>query len=122
MVGYMQRKLYDATLNALAAIAADVRQGLLETVGLESEWWTEDNERASVIVYLPENANPEYIARAINQENLEAWLDEEKRLHIAIGPWYTIKDVDQVVLCTVKVVHQFTGLIGIDPITHGHTH
>lgn len=118
----MQKKLYEATLYALAAVAADVRQGLLETVGLESEWQTDSKERASVVIYLPPTADAEYVARAVNLENLEAWLDEKNRFHVAIGPYYMTKDVDQVVLCTIKVVHQYTGLIGIDEKTHGHSH
>ena len=120
MVGYMQKNLYQATLNTLAAIAADVRRGLLETVGLESEWWTEKSDRASVVVYLPDNLDAEYIAEAVDVENLEAWLDEEKRFHIGIAPWYSTKDVDQTVLCVIKVVSQFTGLLGVDSNAHHH--
>lgn len=123
MVGYMQRRLFEAMQNALAAIAADVRQGLLELIGLESEWWTDDTERASVVVHLPENIDPDYAARAIDLENLETWLDDESRLHIAIAPWYSTKDVDQTVLCAIKVLHQFTGLLGIDYAdAHNHRH
>lgn len=120
MVGYMQKNLHNATLNVLAAIAADVKRGLLETVGLESEWWTEKAERTSVVVYLPENIDAEYVAEAIDLENLEAWLDEEKRFHVGIAPWYSTKDVDQTVLCVIKVVSQFTGLLNVNPNDHQH--
>lgn len=122
MVGYMQKNLHSATLNVLAAIAADIKRGLLETVGLESEWWTEKAERASIVVYLPENIDAEYIAEAVDLENVEAWLDEKKRFHVAISPWYSTKDVDQTVLCIIKVVSQFTGLHGVDPNAHSHRH
>lgn len=120
MVGYMQKNLHTATLNVLAAIAADVKRGLLETVGLESEWWTEKAERASIVVFLPENVDAEYVARAVNLENLESWLDEENRFHVAIAPWYSTKDVDQTVLCVIKVVSRFTGLLYVDPNVHSH--
>ncbi len=120
MVGYMQKNLHAATLNVLAAIAADVRRGLLETVALESEWWTEKSERASVVVSLPENVDAEYVARAVASENLEAWLDEERRFHVGIAPWYSTKDIDQTVLCVIKVVSQFTGLLDVDPNAHRH--
>ena len=120
MVGYMQRNLYRATLNTLAAIAADIHRGLLETVGLESEWWTEKSDRASVVIYLPAGIDAAYVAEAVDLENLEAWLDEEKRFHIAIAPWYSTKDVDQTVLCVIKVVSQFTGLLNVDPNAHQH--
>lgn len=118
----MQEKLRFAIDNALAAVAADVRQGLLQTVGLESEWWTDDPDSASVVVELPENIDREYAARAIDAENLEAWLDEEKRLHVAISPFHTTKDVDQTVLCVVKVVCQFTGLIDVADASHDFYH
>lgn len=120
MVGYMQKNLHAAMLNVLAAIAADVKRGLLETVGLESEWWTEKSERASVVVYLPENVDAEYVAEAVDLENLEAWLDAEKRFHVAISPWYSTKDVDQTVLCVIKVVSRFTGLLDVDANAHRH--
>lgn len=122
MVGYMQKNLHTAMLNVLAAIAADVGRGLLETIGLESEWWTEKTTRTSVVVYLPEKVDAEYVAEAVDLENLEAWLDEEKRFHVAIAPWYSTKDVDQTVLCVIKVVSRFTGLLGVDPNGHGHHH
>lgn len=120
MVGYMQKNLHSSTLNVLAAIAADVKRGLLETVGLESEWWTERADRASIVVYLPENVDAEYIAEAVELENLEAWLDDEKYFHVAIALWYSTKEVDQTVLCVIKVVSQFTGLLNVDPNAHRH--
>lgn len=98
MVPFMQEKLLASINYALAAVASDVRQELIETVGLESEWRTDDKDLASVVLHLPEKVDANYVARAINLENLEAWLDEEKRLHIAISPFYTTKDVDQTVL------------------------
>jgi hypothetical protein len=113
-VPYMQEKLRAAIDYALSAIAADVWRGLLETVGLDSEWWTEEDEQASFVVYLPANIDCDYVAKAVNLENLEAWLDGERRLHFAISPFYTTKDVDRTVLCLVKVVCQFTGLIDVD--------
>lgn len=122
MVAFMQKRLLEAVNYALAAIAADVRRGLLETVGLESEWWTEDATRASIVVHLPESVDVQWIARAIDLENLEAWADRENRLHVAVSPWYSTKDVDQTVLCTIKVVHQFTGLLGVDLAARNHAH
>lgn len=122
MVPFMQEKLAAALNNTLAAIAADVRQGLLQIVGLESEWWTDDPEKASVLVDLPAAIDPAYAAEAINLENLEAWLDAERRLHIAISPFYTTKDVDQTVLCVVKVVCQFTGIIDVETDPRGFYH
>ena len=120
MVGYMQTRLRDAYRNALAAVAADVRRGLLETVGLESEWWTDDPERASVVISLPPEIDPAYAARAIDLENLEAWTDADGRLHVAIGAYYSTKDADQVVLCAIKVLSEYTGLLDVDPDHHAH--
>ena len=120
MVPLAQERLWNAARQTLAAVAADVRAGLLETVGLEAEWV--EGERASVLVRTPIEAAVEYLARAVDLENVEAWVDENGYLRVAIGPWYTTKDVDQVILSIIKVVHEYTGLLGVEPEAHGHSH
>lgn len=112
MVPWAQTQLFNATRQALAAVAMDVANGLAETVGIRCAWDTElrADERSSVIIELPPSADPEYIARAIDLENVEAWCDENRSVHAGIGPWYSIKDVDQVVLSITKVVHVKLGL------------
>jgi hypothetical protein len=107
-----QRRLRDATRAALAAIAADVRAGLLETVGVGSS--LVEDERASLLIELPPEADAATIAHAIDLENIEAWCDERGRVHVAVSPWYTTKDVDQTVLSVVKVVHVLLGLHATD--------
>lgn len=118
----MQNRLIAAVQNALAAVAEDVCLGFKETVGLEAEWFTDKAEKSSVVVYLPENVDVDYIVEAVNLENLECWKDEENRFNVAISPWFTTKEVDHVVLCTIKVVHEFTGLLFVDMSEHGHLH
>ena len=108
-----QKGLLKATDEVLRAIAADVRGGLLETVGVESEFSTDDG-RCSMILELPENAAAELIARAIDAENVEAWLDENNKVRVGINPWYSTKDVDQTVLCTIKVIHVMLGIHATD--------
>ncbi len=108
-----QEVLLKATHEVLTAIAKDVRQGLLETVGIES-FLSMDGECCSMILKLPEKADSEQIAQAIDLENIEAWLDEKGRVHIGISPWYSTKDVDQAVLSAVKVVHVLLGLHAAD--------
>ncbi len=103
-----QQQLIRATRETLAAIAEDVRKGLLETVGISSRLIQE--ERTSIVVDLPAGTDTALIARAVDVENVEAWCDSEGRVHVAIGPWYSTKDVDQVVLCVTKVVHVLLGL------------
>lgn len=107
-VAWAQVRLLEATRMALASVANDVRLGLLETVGIAAQW--AEGERASVVITLPEGTETQLIARAIDLENVEAWCDEHDRVHVAIGPWYTTKDVDQVVLSITKVVHVLLGL------------
>lgn len=107
-VAWAQMRLLEATRTALAAVANDVRLGLGETVGIVAEW--AEGERASVIIKLPEGVDTHFIAHAIDLENVEAWCDELNRVHVAIGPWYSTKDVDQVVLSITKVVHVLLGL------------
>jgi hypothetical protein len=85
-----------------------VRQGLLETVGVNSRLI--EGERCGIAIELPPGTDLEMIARAIDLENVEAWLGEDGQAHVAIGPWYSTKDVDQVVLTTTKVVHVLLGL------------
>ncbi len=107
-----QRRLREATRATLASIATDVRAGLLETVGVGSA--LVEDERASILIELPPGANAETIAHAIDLENVEAWCDERGRVHVAISPWYTTKDVDQTVLSVIKVVHVLLGLHATD--------
>lgn len=107
-----QERLLKATRDVLVAVAEDVRSGLSETVGVVGE--LSEAERASVIVELPDGTDAEVIACAIDMENVEAWCDERGRLHVAIGPWYSTKDVDQVVLSTTKVLHVLLGLHATD--------
>ncbi|MBA2340120.1 MAG: hypothetical protein H0V88_06980, partial [Pyrinomonadaceae bacterium] len=73
-----QKRLLKATRGVLAAIAKDVRAGLLETVGINSE--LAEGARASVVIELPPGTDIELIARAINSENVEAWRDEQGRV------------------------------------------
>jgi hypothetical protein len=107
-----QARLREAMRATLFAVAADVRAGLLETVGIESR--AEIDERASVVIELPPETDTQVIARAVDMENVEAWCDEAGAVHVAIGPWYSTKDVDQVVLCVTKVVHVMLGLHASD--------
>jgi hypothetical protein len=116
MVPWAQAQLFHATQQALAAISQDVAKGLAETVGIRCVWGAElaANERCSVVLELPAGADPEYLAQAIDLENVEAWCDEQHLVHVAIGPWYSIKDVDQVVLSITKVTHVKLGLHATD--------
>ena len=120
MVPWAQSQLFNATRQTLAAISQDIANGLAETVGLRCAWGTEleADARCSVVVELPEGIpkgiDAEYIARAVDLENVEAWCDDKGELHVAIGPWYSIKDVDQVVLSITKVVHVKLGLHAAD--------
>lgn len=107
-VARAQMHLLESTRMALAAVANDVRLGLAETVGVPAEWV--EGEIASVKLTLPPDTDTKLIAQAIDLENVEAWCDEDGQIHIAIGPWYSTKDVDQVVLTTTKVVHVLLGL------------
>lgn len=108
-----QEKMLRATSDVLYAIAKDVRGGLLETVGVESSLSMDDG-RCSMILQLPEGTDTELVARAIDSENVEAWMDEQKRVHVAINPWYSTKDVDQTVLCAIKVIHVLLGIHASD--------
>lgn len=107
-----QKKLLAATRAALEAVAEYVRTGLSETVGVGSTWV--ETDRSSVVLELPPGTDTELISRAIDLENVEAWRDEEGRVHVGIGPWYSTKDVDQVVLSITKVVHVMLGLHASD--------
>lgn len=109
-----QRNLLAATHAALDAVFADVRTGLLETVGIDCS--LEINERCSVVLDLPAGADSEQIAKAIDLENVEAWRDETGRVHVGISPWLSTKDVDQTVLSPVKVIHVLLGVHASDAI------
>jgi hypothetical protein len=108
-----QKKMIAATREALMAIARDVREGLLETVGVESSLILDD-ERCSMVLELPEGTDTELVARAIDLENVEAWRDGAGKVHVGVNPWYSTKDVDQTVLCTIKVIHVLLGIHASD--------
>lgn len=107
-----QKKLLTATGAVLTAIGKDMREGLLETVGVESV--LSINEKCSIVLELPEGTDTEHIAKAIDAENVEAWRDEAGRVHVAVNPWYSTKDVDQAVLCAIKVIHVVLGIHASD--------
>ena len=108
-----QGKMLEATREVLTAIAKDVRGGLLETVGVESSL-SIDSGRCSVVLELPEGTDTKLIAQAIDAENVEAWRDDAGKIHVGINPWYSTKDVDQTVLCTIKVIHVLLGIHATD--------
>ncbi len=108
-----QEKMLRATREVLTAVAKDVREGLLETVGVDSMLSLEGG-RCSIVLHLPEGADTEKIARAIDLENIESWRDERSKVHIAVSPWYSTKDVDQTVLSAVKVIHVMLGIHASD--------
>jgi hypothetical protein len=113
-VATMQIRLFKGMRGAMQAIAEDVRQGLRETVGINSRMV--EGERCGVAIELPPGTDLELIARAIDLENVEAWLGDNGQVHVAIGPWYSTKDVDQVVLTATKVVHVLLGLHAVCPM------
>ena len=107
-----QKQLMKATLTTLDAVFADVRMGLRETVGVDCALAID--ECCSVVLNLPENADTELLARAIDLENIEAWRDEMGCVHVGISPWLSTKDVDQTVLSVVKVIHVLLGIHASD--------
>jgi hypothetical protein len=93
----------------LTKIAEDMREGWLETVGVESRLST-IGTRCSMILELAPETDTATVARAIDLENVEAWCDENGRVNVGISPLYSTKDVDQAVLCAIKVIHVLLGL------------
>ena len=108
-----QQRLFNATREVLTEIVRDIREGLLETVGVDGDFSTADG-RCSIVLNLPADADTGTIAQAIDAENIEAWRDEQGRVHIAVNPWYSTKDVDQTVLSAVKVIHVMLGIHAAD--------
>ena len=107
-----QKQLMKAALKTLDAVFADVRVGLRETVGVDCTLVVD--ERCSVVLDLPDKADTEQIAQAIDLENIEAWRDEAGRVHVGLSPWFSTKDVDQAVLSSVKVIHVLLGIHASD--------
>ena len=107
-----QGQMFTATQATLSSIYADVREGLNETVGVDCTLVVD--ERCSVILDLPEGTDTGLIARAIDLENVEAWCDDNGRVHLGISPWHSTKDIDQTVLSAVKVIHVLLGLHASD--------
>ncbi len=108
-----QEKMLRSSRDVLASMAKDIREGLLETVGVESTLSINDG-RCSMVLSLPDGSDTEKIARAIDLENIEAWRDASGNVHIAVAPWFSTKDVDQAVLSAVKVIHVMLGIHATD--------
>lgn len=108
----VQKQLMKTTLTTLEAVFTDVRDGLMETVGVDCILSIE--EKCSFVLNLPEGTDTKQIAQAIDMENVEAWLAETGRVHVAISPWLSTKDVDQTVLCAIKVIHVLLGIHASD--------
>lgn len=104
-----QTELFPETYKTLLTMARDVREGLLETVGVESDL-SFDGEYCSMILNLPPETDTETVAEAIAIENADAWCDENGRVNLGINPHFSVKDVDQTVLCAIKVIHVLLGL------------
>ena len=107
-----QKQLIKAALATLEAVFDDVRGGLMETVGVNCTLSIED--KCSFVLDLPEEVDTAQIAQAVDLENVEAWRDENGRVHVALSPWLSTKDVDQTVLCPVKVIHVLLGIHATD--------
>ncbi len=107
-----QKRFLKAAQAALDAVYRDVREGLLETVGVDCVLSVED--RTSVMLNLPEEADADFVARAIDLENVEAWVDAQGKVNVAIDPWYSTKDTDQTVLSAIKVIHVLLGIHASD--------
>lgn len=105
-----------STERVLNAIAKDMRDGLLETVGVESRLSLEEG-KCSMVLKLPPETDMQRVAQAIDLENVEAWCDSKNNVNIAVNPWYSTKDVDQAVLCAIKVIHVMLGLHADDEST-----
>lgn len=107
-----QKRLREQTLATLDQVFRDVREGFQETVGVGCQLVVE--EVCSVTLDLPEGADAETVARAVDLENVEAWLDNAGKVHIGLSPWFSTKDVDQTVLSAVKVIHVLLGIHATD--------
>lgn len=107
-----QKRLREQTLATLEQVFRDAREGLLETVGVDCALVVE--EVCSVALVLSADADAEKVARAIDLENIEAWLDEAGKVHIGLSPWFSTKEVDQAVLSAVKVIHVLLGIHATD--------
>ena len=126
MVAWSQTNLLHAAQTALASIAADIHAGLQQMVGATAEWIDQVDEtdaRASIVLDgLPETADAGWIVRAIDLENVEAWLDEDSRVRVGISLWMTTEDVDQTVLAVTKVLHVKYGMHAAHVEPHQHPH
>lgn len=115
-VRWCRGRLNDAVRHVLAAVAADVCKGLAETLGGKAVWC--DDEPASVVIHVRKEAEPEYVAQAIDAENIEAWCSESGAVHVGTHPWHSIKDTDQIVLTVTKVLHVLYGLHATNNESH----
>lgn len=103
-----QRAVAEAVLQLQRTICAQVAQGIVETTGLGA--WPSP-ERDGVWVELPEGADIMEVSQAIELEGAAARpADGVPYLLLRVQPWFDIEEIDQTILCCLKVVHVMLGV------------
>lgn len=103
-----QQAIASAVLRLQKAVCAQVAQGIVETTGL-SAWPSPDLD--GVWIQLPEDADLAAICQAIELEGAAARpATDAPYLLLRVQPWFDVEEIDQTILCCLKVIHVILGV------------
>jgi hypothetical protein len=113
-----QRAVASSILRLQKAVCGHVAQGIVETCGL-SAWPSPDLD--GVWIELPAGADIVEVSRAIEREGAAArQATDAPYLLLRVQPWFDVEEIDQTILCCLKVIHVMLGIHppGIDLEEH----
>jgi hypothetical protein len=103
-----QRQLANALAKLQRSVCMQVAQGLVEALNVQA-WPCPD--RIGVWVQLPSGADVNEVAKAIRLEGASARpASDGNYLLLDVQPWFDQEEIEQTVLCCLKVLHVMLGI------------
>jgi hypothetical protein len=103
-----QRAVAHAVVKLQRSICRQVAHGIVDAIGLNA-WPSPDHD--GVWVELPAGSDIAHVAQSIELEGAAARpADGVPYLLLLVQPWFDAEEIDQTILCCLKVVHVLLGV------------